>query len=203
LRAECDRVGAVLIFDEVITGFRVARGGAQELLGVTPDLTTLGKVIGGGLNVGAYGGRTDLMSVVAPLGPVYQAGTLSGNPLATAAGLAALDLLDDEAYATLRRRAEALAAGLRAALDGAGIAARVPVASTLVGLYLGDAEPVDYDGARATDEKRYAALFHALLDRGVALAPGAYEVMFPGLAHTDGVVDEIVSVATAAAQAAV
>jgi glutamate-1-semialdehyde 2,1-aminomutase len=203
LRAECDRVGAVLIFDEVITGFRVARGGAQELLGVTPDLTTLGKVIGGGLNVGAYGGRTDLMSVVAPLGPVYQAGTLSGNPLATAAGLAALDLLDDEAYATLRRRAEALAAGLRAALDGAGIAARVPVASTLVGLYLGDAEPVDYDGARATDEKRYAALFHALLDRGVALAPGAYEVMFPGLAHTDAVVDEIVSVATAAAQAAV
>jgi glutamate-1-semialdehyde 2,1-aminomutase len=201
LRAECDRVGALLIFDEVITGFRVDRGGAQALYGVTPDLTTLGKVIGGGLNVGAYGGRADVMGVVAPLGPVYQAGTLSGNPLATAAGLAALDLLDDAAYATLRARAEALGAGLRAALDGAGVPAHVPVASTLVGLYLGDTAPRDYDGARATDEKRYAALFHALLDRGVATAPGAYEVLFPGLAHTDEVLDEIGKAAAEAAQA--
>jgi glutamate-1-semialdehyde 2,1-aminomutase len=199
LRAECDRVGALLIFDEVITGFRVDRGGAQALYGVTPDLTTLGKVIGGGLNVGAYGGRADVMGVVAPLGPVYQAGTLSGNPLATAAGLAALDLLDDAAYATLRARAEALGAGLRAALDGAGVPAHVPVASTLVGLYLGDTAPRDYDGARATDEKRHAALFHALLDRGVATAPGAYEVLFPGLAHTDEVLDEIGKAASLAA----
>jgi glutamate-1-semialdehyde 2,1-aminomutase len=201
LRAECDRVGALLIFDEVITGFRVDRGGAQALYGVTPDLTTLGKVIGGGLNVGAYGGRADVMGVVAPLGPVYQAGTLSGNPLATAAGLAALDLLDDAAYASLRARAEALGAGLRAALDGAGVPAHVPVASTLVGLYLGGTAPRDYDGARGTDEKRYAALFHALLDRGVAIAPGAYEVLFPGLAHTDDVLDEIGKVATDAAAA--
>jgi glutamate-1-semialdehyde 2,1-aminomutase len=202
LRAECDRVGALLIFDEVITGFRVARGGAQELLGVTPDLTTLGKVIGGGLNVGAYGGRADVMAVVAPLGPVYQAGTLSGNPLATAAGLAALDLLDEAAYDRLRGRAETLAGHLRAAFDAGGLAGHVPVASTLVGLYLGDTSPRDYDGARATDEKRYAALFHALLDRGVAIAPGAYEVLFPGLAHGDDVLAEVGAAAAEAAQAA-
>ena len=116
LRAECDRVGALLIFDEVITGFRVGRGGAQELFGVRPDLSCFGKVIGGGLNVGAFGGRADVMDHLAPLGPVYQAGTLSGNPLATAAGLAALELLDDDAYAMLADRAAVLAAGLQAAL---------------------------------------------------------------------------------------
>ena len=191
LRAECDRVGALLVFDEVITGFRVARGGAQELLGVTPDLTTLGKVIGGGLPVGAYGGRADVMSVVAPLGPVYQAGTLSGNPLATAAGLAALDLLDAAAYTTLQSQAEALAGVLRTGLDKAGVTAQVPVVSSLVGLYLGDELPVDYESAKRTDESAYARLFHALLDAGVALAPGAYEVLFPGLAHTDDVLDEV------------
>ena len=191
LRAECDRVGALLVFDEVITGFRVARGGAQELFGITPDLTTLGKVIGGGLNVGAYGGRADVMGVVAPLGPVYQAGTLSGNPLATAAGLAALGLLDDAAYATLRRQAEGLADVLRTGLDKAGIVAQVPVASTLVGLYLGDTLPVDYESAKRTDEPAYARLFHHLLGNGVALAPGAYEVLFPGLAHTDEVLAEV------------
>jgi glutamate-1-semialdehyde 2,1-aminomutase len=201
LRAECDRVGALLIFDEVITGFRVARGGAQELFGIAPDLTTMGKVIGGGLNVGAYGGRADVMSVVAPLGPVYQAGTLSGNPLATAAGLAVLDLLDAAAYDTLRSRAEALAGILRTALTAAGVVGHVPVAASLVGLYLGDPLPSDYDGARRVDEAAYAKLFHALLDRRVALAPGAYEVMFPGLAHTDAVLAEVESAATEAATA--
>jgi glutamate-1-semialdehyde 2,1-aminomutase len=201
LRAECDRVGALLVFDEVITGFRVARGGAQELFGVTPDLTTMGKVIGGGLNIGAYGGRADVMGVVAPLGPVYQAGTLSGNPLATAAGLAVLELLDAAAYATLRRTAKALASAFRAAFDAAGVTAHVPVASTLVGLYHGARAPIDYDGARSTDEAGYAKLFHGLLERGVALAPGAYEVMFPGLAHTDEVIDEV-SAAVADAVAA-
>jgi glutamate-1-semialdehyde 2,1-aminomutase len=198
LRAECDRVGALLIFDEVITGFRVARGGAQEIYGVTPDLTTLGKVIGGGLPIGAYGGRADVMGCVAPLGPVYQAGTLSGNPLATAAGLAALELLDEAAYERLRAHAAALADGLRSAFATAGLVAQVPVASTLVGLYLGTPAPVDYDGAKATDEKAYAALFHALLDRGVALAPGAYEVLFPGLAHTEDVLAEVAEIAAEA-----
>ena len=191
LRAECDRVGALLVFDEVITGFRVARGGAQELFGVAADLTTMGKVIGGGLNIGAYGGRADVMGVVAPLGPVYQAGTLSGNPLATAAGLAVLDLLDDAAYETLRRTAESLAAAFGAGFASAGVPAHVPVASTLVGIHLGDRRPIDYEGARAADEAGYAKLFHGLLDGGVALAPGAYEIMFPGLAHTDEVIGEV------------
>jgi glutamate-1-semialdehyde 2,1-aminomutase len=191
LRAECDRVGALLVFDEVITGFRVAWGGAQALYGVGPDLTTLGKVIGGGLNIGAYGGREDVMSVVAPLGPVYQAGTLSGNPLATAAGLAALELLDAAAYRTLEATATAVAAAFRDALGAAGIGATVPRVATLVGLFLGDTTVVDYESAKRTDTARYAALFHALLRQGVALAPGAYEVLFPGLAHTDDLVGEL------------
>jgi glutamate-1-semialdehyde 2,1-aminomutase len=195
LRAECDRVGALLVFDEVITGFRVARGGAQELFGVRPDLTTLGKVIGAGLNIGAYGGRAEVMSVVAPLGPVYQAGTLSGNPLATAAGLAALDLLDEDAYRRLDATARRLADGL-AAVVPAAVAPRV---ATLVGLFFATEAPVDYLGARAADHDRYAAFFHGLLDRGVALAPGGYEVLFPGLAHTDEVVDEVVAAARSAA----
>jgi glutamate-1-semialdehyde 2,1-aminomutase len=199
LRAACDRSGALLIFDEVITGFRVARGGAQQLAGVRPDLTCFGKVIGGGLNIGAFGGRRDVMAALAPLGPVYQAGTLSGNPLATAAGLAALELLDDDAYIRLARTAERLSELLLKAFSGAAIPAQVPVASTLVGLFFADREPTDYASARTTDTGRYAAFFHALLDRGVALAPGAYEVLFPGMAHTDEVLDAIGEAATAAA----
>jgi glutamate-1-semialdehyde 2,1-aminomutase len=199
LRAECDRVGALLVFDEVITGFRVARGGAEELTGVRPDLSCFGKVIGGGLNIGAYGGRADVMAQVAPLGPVYQAGTLSGNPLATAAGLAALDLLDDDAYVELGRRAERLAGHLRKAMAGAGIPAVVPQVASLVGLFLGEDEPVDYATAKRTDTATYARLFHAMLDRGVAMAPGAYEVAFPGLAHDDAVIDRIGEIAAEAA----
>ncbi|MET0727984.1 MAG: glutamate-1-semialdehyde 2,1-aminomutase [Acidimicrobiales bacterium] len=191
LRAECDRVGALLIFDEVITGFRVAYGGEQERKGITPDMTTFGKVIGGGLNIGAYGGRRDVMQQVAPLGPVYQAGTLSGNPLATAAGLAALDLLDRPAYARLEATARRLADGLRHAFAAAGIAAVIPQEASLVGVHFGSVVPTDYPSAQATDTTRYAAFFHGMLDRGVALAPGAFEAMFPGLAHTDAVVDEI------------
>jgi glutamate-1-semialdehyde 2,1-aminomutase len=193
LRAECDRVGALLVFDEVITGFRVARGGAQQLFDVRPDLSTFGKVIGGGLPIGAYGGRRDVMSCVAPLGPVYQAGTLSGNPLATAAGLAALDLLDVAAYAQLEETATDLASGL--AKTFAGLEVAVPVEASLVGLFFGAQPPADYEAARATDEAMYARLFHALLDQGVAIAPGAYEVMFPGLTHTAEVIDEILAAA--------
>jgi glutamate-1-semialdehyde 2,1-aminomutase len=192
-------VGALLVFDEVITGFRVGRGGAQARFGVRPDLTCFGKVIGGGLPVGAYGGRRDVMSCVAPLGPVYQAGTLSGNPLAMAAGLAALDLLDDEAYATLEDIAASLADGLEKAFESAGVVAKVPIQGTLVGLFFGADPPIDYAGARTTDEAAYARFFHALLDEGVAIAPGAYEVMFPGLAHDGPVLDEIVSAANRAA----
>src|SRR5690606_3259382 len=153
LRAGCDRGGAGLIFDEVITGFRLGRGGAQARYGVVPDLACFGKVIGGGLNVGAFGGRADLMDHLAPLGPVYQAGTLSGNPLATAAGLAALSLLDDDAYAALDATAQRRASGLPAASESAGITARLPRVGPLVGLFFGAHPPLDYDGARTTDEK--------------------------------------------------
>jgi glutamate-1-semialdehyde 2,1-aminomutase len=201
LRAECDRVGALLIFDEVITGFRVARGGAQQLLDVKPDLTAFGKIIGGGLPVGAFGGRADVMDNLAPLGPVYQAGTLSGNPLATAAGLAALSLLDDDAYALIESRADCLAGSFANAFAAAGIAVCVPRFASLVGLFFGETAPTDYVSACTTDEAMYAAFFHELLDGRVAIAPGAYEVMFPGLAHDDEVLTAISDAAFAAAAA--
>ena len=199
LRAECDRVGALLIFDEVITGFRVARGGAQALLGVRPDLTAFGKIIGGGLPVGAFGGRAELMDNLAPLGPVYQAGTLSGNPLATAAGLAALELLDDDAYALITSRAECLAGAFANAFAAAGITVQVPRFASLVGLFFGADAPTNYESACTTDEALYAAFFHALLERDIAIAPGAYEVMFPGLAHDDATLTAIADAAHAAA----
>jgi glutamate-1-semialdehyde 2,1-aminomutase len=199
LRRACDQTGALLIFDEVITGFRLGLGGAQRRYGVTPDITTLGKVIGGGLPVAALGGRADVMASLAPDGPVYQAGTLSGNPLATAAGLAVLAHLDDEVYDTIEQRAVQLAEGLVAAFDKAGLVVQVARVGTLVGLCFADTPPRDYDGARRTDEQAYARFFHALLDRGVAIAPGAYEVLLPGLAHTEAVVDEVVAAVTDAA----
>jgi glutamate-1-semialdehyde 2,1-aminomutase len=199
LRAACDGAGALLVFDEVITGFRLGPGGAQATYGVEPDLTCFGKVIGGGLPVGAFGGRAGLMASLAPLGPVYQAGTLSGNPLATAAGLAALDLLDDGVHSELARRASRLGEGLRDALDAAGIPVTVPVVGPLLGLHFSATPAVDYETARRTDEAMYARFFHALLDEGVALAPGAYEVAFPGLAHDDAIIDEILTAANRAA----
>ena len=203
LRAACDEAGALLIFDEVITGFRLARGGAAEWSGVTADLACFGKVIGGGLPIGAFGGRDDVMGSLAPDGAVYQAGTLSGNPLATAAGLAALELLDASAYERLHVAAARLGDGLQSALDSAGFDAVVPRVGSLLGLFCGSSLPGDYDGAKGTDEAAYAAFFHAMLDRGVAMAPGAYEALFVGLAHTDEVIDEIVSIAGDAASSVV
>jgi len=190
LRAACDRAGALLVFDEVITGFRLAPGGASAWSGVTPDLWCFGKVIGGGLPLAAFGGRADLMGQLAPLGPVYQAGTLSGNPVATAAGLAALSLLDDEAYAVLAERAGRLAAGMADVLAGAGVVAQVPVVGPLVGVYF-SADPVlDYTGAVASASTgRFPVLMHGLLERGVAIPPGAYEILFPGLAHGEREID--------------
>ena len=202
LRAECDRVGALLIFDEVITGMRIGHGGAEAAYGVTPDLACFGKIIGGGVPVGAFGGRADIMSELAPLGPVYQAGTLSGNPLATAAGLTALNLLTPELYPELARRAAKLAAGLAAACRVAGFAVQAPVVGPLVGLHFGTTVPTDYDSAKTTNESHYALVFHELLARGVGIAPGAYEVMFPGLAHTDNILDETIEIAHHAALAA-
>jgi glutamate-1-semialdehyde 2,1-aminomutase len=203
LRSACDRVGALLLFDEVITGFRLARGGATEVFGVTPDLWCFGKVIGGGLPIGAFGGSRPLMEELAPLGPVYQAGTLSGNPLATAAGLAVLHQLDGAAYRMLDRRAEHLAKTLPGVIAEAGWDVQVPRVGPLVGVFF-CAEPVsDYDGARAAaGNGHYARFFHAMLDRGVALAPGPYEAMFPSLAHDDGDIDRTVDIASAAAHAA-
>jgi glutamate-1-semialdehyde 2,1-aminomutase len=201
LAAECTRVGALLIFDEVITGFRVARGGASELTGVRPDLVTMGKVIGGGLPVGAFGGRADVMAFLAPLGPVYQAGTLSGNPLATAAGLAALELLDAAAYDRLRATAAQLATGLQAVFADVGAPLLATTHGNLVGVHAGRVAPVDYESARRTDEATYGRFFHAMLDGGVALAPGAYEVAFPGLAHTDEIIGRVIEVAASAARA--
>lgn len=200
LRAECDRVGALLVFDEVITGFRLGSGGAQVRYGVTPDLTTFGKVIGGGLPIGAVGGRAEVMETLSPLGPVFHAGTLAGNPIATAAGLAALGLLTDDVYAELERRAGRLATLLTGAFDAAGIRAQVPQVGTLVGIYFGDADqPLDFDGARTTDEALYARFFHAMLAEGVAMAPGAYEALFVGLGHDDAVLDRLAERAQRAA----
>ena len=199
LRTACDAAGTLLIFDEVITGFRIARGGAQEVYGVRPDLWTFGKVIGGGLPLAAFGGRRDVMEVLAPLGPVYQAGTLSGNPLATAAGLAVLDELDESSYTMLRGRAAELGPMLADVIAEAGFPVQVPVVGPLVGLFFAEDPVADYDEAkRSCDNGLYAAFFRAMLDRGVAFAPGPYEVMFPSLAHTWADIERTADLARAA-----
>jgi len=186
LRDLCTRHGALLVFDEVITGFRVAPGGAQALYGVRPDLTCLGKIIGGGLPVGAYGGSAEIMSRVSPLGGVYQAGTLSGNPLAVAAGLATLRALEDPSvYARLEGAGAALERGLAEAARGAGIAVTVNrVGSMLTGFFT-DGPVTDYASAKRSDTARYARYFHAMLERGVFLAPSQFEAAFVSLAHSD------------------
>jgi glutamate-1-semialdehyde 2,1-aminomutase len=186
LREACTRAGALLVFDEVITGFRVGPGGASTLFGVTPDLWCFGKTVGGGLPLAAFGGRRDLMEQLAPLGPIYQAGTLSGNPLATAAGLAVLSALDEEAYEQLSAYASRLATGMEAVCREAGLAVTVPVAGPLVGIFFGDRPVRDYDGARASAATGlYPGFMHGLLERGVAIAPGPYEILFPSLAHDE------------------
>jgi glutamate-1-semialdehyde 2,1-aminomutase len=196
--------GALLIFDEVITGFRIAYGGAQELYGVRPDLTCLGKIIGGGLPVGAYGGRRDVMDHVAPLGAVYQAGTLSGNPLAVAAGLVTLKALEDrKAYARLEALGARLERGLRDAADKAGVPLTVNrVGSMLTGFFC--AGPVrDYADAKTADTARYARFYHGMLDRGVYLAPSQFEAAFVSLAHGDDDLDHAARAAADAMAAAV
>lgn len=203
LRSACDQVGALLVFDEVITGFRVDTGGAQAKYDITPDLTTFGKVIGGGLPIGAVGGRRDVMSTLSPLGPVFHSGTLSGNPVATAAGLAALGELTPDVYIELAARARHLAALLRDACAAAGFPAQFPVVGTLVGIVCGDVGmPVDFEGARRTDEAAFGELFRAMLAEGVAMAPGAYEAIFVGLSHTDEVIEAIGDAAGRAARVA-
>jgi glutamate-1-semialdehyde 2,1-aminomutase len=195
LRDYADATGALLIFDEVITGFRVARGGAQEREGVTPDLTVLGKVIGGGLPAAAYAGRRELMERIAPAGDVYQAGTLSGNPLATAAGLATLRLLDERAYARLAELARSLAEGLDAAAREAGVPATAVSEPGLVTLFFAPEPPRNYEEAKACDLEAYAAFCRGMLDRGTYLPPSQFEAWFPSLAHTDAHVERTLAAA--------
>jgi glutamate-1-semialdehyde 2,1-aminomutase len=184
LRRACDRVGALLVFDEVITGFRVGPSGASGATGVTPDLWCFGKVIGGGLPVGAFGGRRDVLEVLAPQGPVYQAGTLSANPVTMAAGLAVLEAVGPDDYAALSDRVAQFASELHKAIESAGIAVQVPVAGPLVGIFFADSPVGDYGAARSSASNgRYARFFAAMLDRGVALPPSPYEALFPGMAH--------------------
>jgi glutamate-1-semialdehyde 2,1-aminomutase len=196
LRERASATGALLIFDEVITGFRVSRGGAQELCGVLPDLTIMGKVMGGGLPAAAYGGPRELMQRIAPAGDVYQAGTLSGNPLAVAAGLATLRLLDDGAYAYLAGQTETLAAGLR---DAAGdLPVQVVTAPGLLTVFF-SAEPVcDYAGAQACDLEAFGTWCRHLLARGVYPPPSQFEAWFPSLAHTNEHIERTVEAAAAA-----
>ncbi|HUR76565.1 MAG TPA: glutamate-1-semialdehyde 2,1-aminomutase [Acidimicrobiales bacterium] len=200
LRASCDKAGALLIFDEVITGFRVGPGGASGRLGIRPDLWCFGKVLGGGLPLAGFAGSAELMAHLAPLGPVYQAGTLSGNPIATAAGAAVLELLTESAYEQLETTARALAKTLADALGGGF---HVPRCGPLVGIFCRD-EPVrHYDDAKAAAATgRYPALFHGMLERGIALAPGAYEILFPGLAHGPEEIEKTAEAAGATADSA-
>lgn len=200
LRERCHAAGALLVFDEVITGFRLGPAGAQGYFGVQPDLSIFGKVVGGGLPLAAVGGAAALMDELAPLGAVYQAGTLSGNPLATAAGLAVLARLDGGAYDELEKKAQRLETTLRDACAAAGVAAQVTRVATLVGLFFATAKVVDYDGARAADHERYAHCFHGLLDRGVFFAPSGYETLFVSLAHDDDAAEATESAVTQAVE---
>jgi glutamate-1-semialdehyde 2,1-aminomutase len=185
LREGCDATGALLVLDEVITGFRVARGGAQEMLRVRPDVSILGKVLGGGLPLAAVAGRREVMENLAPAGDTYQAGTLSGNPLATAAGLATLRLLDDAAYARLETATRRLSAGLAEAAGDADVPAQVVAVPGLLTVFF-SAEPVtDYGSAQATDHEAFRRFWSAMLERGVYLPPSPYEAWFPSLAHQD------------------
>jgi glutamate-1-semialdehyde 2,1-aminomutase len=189
LRRLCDVSGALLVFDEVITGFRVARGGAQERFGVLPDLTVLGKIVGGGLPLAAFGGRAEIMDLLAPAGPVYQAGTLAGNPLATAAGLAVLARLrEGSVYDELERRAARLEEGL--APFG-----RVQRVGALLTLFMADAPVRNFEEAQGCDTERYGALFRHLLEQGVYLPPSQFEALFPSTAHGDEEIERTIAAA--------
>jgi glutamate-1-semialdehyde 2,1-aminomutase len=205
LRALCDEHGALLVFDEVITGFRVGRGGAQEHFGVRPDLTALGKVIGGGLPVGAYGGPRTFMERMAPVGDVYQAGTLSGNPLAMAAGRATLDTLSRQegAYDRLEALGARLQSGLERAAARAGVQLAVSRAGSALTPFFRDAAPRDYAEARTSDTSMFARFHRAMLDRGVLLPPSQFECWFVSLAHDERTIDETVEHAAAALEEAV
>jgi len=196
LRRLCDGSGSLLIFDEVISGYRVGPGGAQVLYGVLPDITCLGKIIGGGLPVGAYGARAEIMDMLSPTGPVYQAGTLSGNPLAMAAGLATLEALHEPGvYERLEAIASRLAAGLASAAHQAGVTIYQTRVASLACTFFQEGPVFDYASARKSDTDKYAQFFHAMLDRGVYLAPSQFETMFVSLAHTEEQIDQTIAAA--------
>ena len=196
VREIASRHGALLIFDEVITGFRLAYGGAQQVYGVKPDLTCLGKIIGGGLPVGAFGGRADVMDQIAPLGPVYQSGTLSGNPLAVTAGLATLKgLRDSDRYEELERRSAKLAEGLRNAAAEAGIPSTVNRVGSMLTAFFTEGPVIDWPSAKQSDAERYGRFFRAMLEEGVYLAPSQFECAFVSLAHTDELIDRTIEAA--------
>jgi glutamate-1-semialdehyde 2,1-aminomutase len=198
LRETTAKHGSLLIFDEVMTGFRVAFGGAQQRFGITPDLTCFGKIIGGGLPVGAYGGRTEIMSYVAPMGPVYQAGTLSGNPLAMAAGIATLNALKvPGVYERLEADAQTLIDGLRSAADKAGIAVRCAKVGAMLGLFFTDQPVTDYTGAKSSNLERFAAYYKGMLERGVYLAPSQFEAFFLSTAHDTDAIQQTLDAAGA------
>jgi glutamate-1-semialdehyde 2,1-aminomutase len=196
VRELCTKNGSLLIFDEVMTGFRVARGGAQERYGIRPDITTLGKIIGGGLPVGAYGGSQDLMRNIAPAGPIYQAGTLSGNPLSMTAGLVTLRRLRDQSvYEALERSSARLCDGLRSAAEEAGISNRINRVGSMWTSFFTDSEVFDWSSADKCNREKYGKFFHAMLDEGVYLAPSQFEAAFVSLAHSDEVIEETVEAA--------
>ena len=198
LREETQRVGALLLFDEVMTGFRVAKGGYQSLCDIKPDLTTLGKIIGGGFPVGAYGGRRDIMEMVSPAGPVYQAGTLSGNPIAMTAGLATLNALNDASYDQLENHGAQLQRGIENALKRHGIAAQLQRQGSMWTLFFNPNPVESYEQAKASDLTMYGRFFHAMLERGVYLPPAQFEAAFVSLAHGD---DEIAATIAAVDEA--
>ena len=192
LRELCDKYGALLIFDEVITGFRLAFGGAAEYLGVKPDLVTYGKIIGAGMPVGAYGGRREIMEMVAPAGPVYQAGTLSGNPIAMSAGLTQLKYLHahPEVYKGLEEKGEKLYGGMKKILEEAGLSYQINHISSLASLFFTEEEVVDYQSAKTSDTKAFAEYFKGMLGMGIHMAPSQFEAMFLSDAHTDEAIEK-------------
>ena len=194
LRRLSDRYGSILIFDEVMTGFRVAPAGAQQLYNITPDLSTFGKVIGGGLPVGAYGGRGDLLSMIAPEGPVYQAGTLSGNPLAMTAGLHTLKLLDDEAYKVLEKSSSKLEIGLKTAADKAGVPVAVQRVGSMITIFFSEKPVENLNDAGSADHERFKKFFSFMLKNGIHLPPSGYEAWFVSTAHDDAVIERTIEV---------
>jgi len=193
------REGSLLIFDEVMTGFRVHRGGAQTLYNIKPDLTTLGKVIGGGLPVGAYGGRKEIMQMVAPVGPMYQAGTLSGNPLAMSAGIAALSLIwEDECWRKLEQAAAALEAGVSFAAKRAGIPIQQTRVGTMFTTFFSETEPKDWNSVKVADKVRFGKFFRKMLENGIYLAPSQFEAGFISTSHNETIIEETLAAVTEA-----